>query len=79
MLALFVVLYQIWAFGPQACAATTRKLVMPLIISPARCCSFAGVAFCYFFVFGKVFAFIQTLPKKHHRRSRHRSLPELRA
>lgn len=63
MVALPVVLYQIWAFVAPGLYTHEKRLVMPLIIS-STLLFFAGVAFCYFFVFGKVFAFIQSFAPK---------------
>ena len=63
MLALPVVLYQVWAFVAPGLYAHEKKLVMPLIIS-STLLFFMGVAFCYFFVFGKVFTFIQQFAPK---------------
>ena len=63
MLALPVVLYQIWAFVAPGLYAHEKKLVLPLIIS-STLLFFMGVAFCYFFVFGKVFTFIQQFAPK---------------
>jgi sec-independent protein translocase protein TatC len=63
MLALPVVLYQIWAFVAPGLYAHEKRLVMPLILS-STVLFFGGVAFCYFFVFGKVFAFIQSFAPK---------------
>ncbi|HET8869355.1 MAG TPA: twin-arginine translocase subunit TatC [Aquabacterium sp.] len=63
MLALPVVLYQIWAFVAPGLYSHEKRLVLPLIISSSLL-FFAGVAFCYFFVFGKVFAFIQNFAPK---------------
>lgn len=40
-----------------------KKLVLPLVIS-STVLFFIGVAFCYFFVFGQVFAFIQGFAPK---------------
>ena len=40
-----------------------KKLVLPLVVS-STLLFFLGVAFCYFFVFGKVFAFIQGFAPK---------------
>ena len=40
-----------------------KKLVLPLVIS-STLLFFLGVAFCYFFVFGKVFTFIQSFAPK---------------
>ncbi|WP_306563509.1 twin-arginine translocase subunit TatC [Aquabacterium sp.] len=63
MLALPVVLYQIWAFVAPGLYSHEKKLVMPLIVS-STLLFFAGVAFCYYFVFGKVFTFIQSFAPK---------------
>ncbi len=63
MLALPVVLYQVWAFVAPGLYSHEKKLVVPLIISSTML-FFAGVAFCYYFVFGKVFAFIQSFAPK---------------
>ena len=63
MLALPVVLYQIWAFVAPGLYTHEKKLVLPLIVS-STLLFFAGVAFCYFFVFGKVFTFIQSFAPK---------------
>jgi sec-independent protein translocase protein TatC len=40
-----------------------KKLVMPLVIS-STLLFFIGVAFCYYFVFGQVFKFIQSFAPK---------------
>ncbi len=58
MVALPVVLYQAWAFVAPGLYSHEKRLVMPLVIS-STLLFFAGVAFCYFFVFGQVFKFIQ--------------------
>jgi sec-independent protein translocase protein TatC len=63
MLALPFVLYQVWAFVAPGLYSHEKRLVMPLVIS-STVLFFAGVAFCYFFVFGKVFAFIQSFAPK---------------
>ncbi|MEO8152816.1 MAG: twin-arginine translocase subunit TatC [Rhizobacter sp.] len=63
LLALPVVLYQVWAFVAPGLYSHEKKLVLPLVIS-STLLFFAGVAFCYFFVFGKVFAFIQSFAPK---------------
>jgi sec-independent protein translocase protein TatC len=62
-LALPVVLYQAWAFVAPGLYSHEKKLVLPLVIS-STVLFFAGVAFCYWFVFGKVFSFIQTFAPK---------------
>ena len=63
MLALPVVLYQVWGFVAPGLYSHEKKLVLPLIMS-STLLFFSGVAFCYFFVFGKVFAFIQSFAPK---------------
>lgn len=59
MIALPVVLYQLWAFVAPGLYSHEKKLVLPLVVS-STVLFFMGVAFCYFFVFGRVFAFIQS-------------------
>lgn len=61
--ALPVVLYQLWAFVAPGLYLHEKKLVLPLVIS-SSVLFFVGVAFCYFFVFGRVFAFIQSFAPK---------------
>jgi sec-independent protein translocase protein TatC len=63
LLALPVVLYQVWAFVAPGLYSHEKKLVLPLVIS-STVLFFMGVAFCYFFVFGQVFAFIQGFAPK---------------
>jgi sec-independent protein translocase protein TatC len=63
LLALPVVLYQVWAFVAPGLYSHEKKLVLPLVIS-STVLFIAGVAFCYFFVFGKVFTFIQSFAPK---------------
>jgi sec-independent protein translocase protein TatC len=63
LLALPVVLWQIWAFVAPGLYSHEKKLVLPLVVS-STVLFFIGVAFCYFFVFGKVFAFIQSFAPK---------------
>jgi sec-independent protein translocase protein TatC len=57
MVALPYVLYQAWAFVAPGLYEHEKKLALPLIVA-SSVLFFIGVAFCYFFVFGKVFAFI---------------------
>ncbi len=59
LLALPVVLYQIWAFVAPGLYSHEKRLVLPLVVS-STLLFVAGVAFCYFFVFGQVFRFIQS-------------------
>ncbi len=63
LVALPVVLYQVWAFVAPGLYSHEKKLVLPLVIS-STVLFFAGVAFCYFFVFGQVFSFIQSFAPK---------------
>lgn len=63
LLALPVVLYQVWAFVAPGLYMHEKKLVLPLVIS-STILFFIGVAFCYFFVFGQVFKFIQSFAPK---------------
>ncbi len=63
LLALPIVLYQVWAFVAPGLYSHEKRLVMPLVVS-STLLFFAGVAFCYFFVFGKVFTFIQSFAPK---------------
>jgi sec-independent protein translocase protein TatC len=57
MIALPWVLYQAWAFVAPGLYAHEKRLVAPLVIS-SSVLFLVGVAFCYFFVFGVVFKFI---------------------
>jgi sec-independent protein translocase protein TatC len=57
ILALPWVFYQLWAFIAPGLYAHEKKLVLPLVISSSLL-FMGGVAFCYFFVFGRVFKFI---------------------
>jgi sec-independent protein translocase protein TatC len=63
LIALPVVLYQAWAFIAPGLYSHEKRLVLPLVIS-STLLFFVGVAFCYFFVFGRVFAFIQSFAPK---------------
>jgi sec-independent protein translocase protein TatC len=63
MLALPYVLYQAWAFVAPGLYEHEKKLALPLIVA-SSVLFFIGVAFCYFFVFGKVFAFIHDFAPK---------------
>jgi sec-independent protein translocase protein TatC len=57
IIALPWVFYQMWAFVAPGLYAHEKRLVLPLVVSSSLL-FVAGVAFCYFFVFGRVFAFI---------------------
>lgn len=63
MIALPFVLYQAWAFVAPGLYEHEKKLALPLIVA-STVLFFLGVAFCYFFVFGKVFAFIHDFAPK---------------
>jgi len=63
LIALPVVLYQVWAFAAPGLYSHEKRLVLPLVIS-STVLFFLGVAFSYFFVFGQVFRFIQSFAPK---------------
>jgi sec-independent protein translocase protein TatC len=63
MVALPIVLYQVWAFVAPGLYNHEKRLVLPLVVS-STLLFFSGVAFCYFFVFRKVFVFIQSFAPK---------------
>ncbi|WP_296509226.1 twin-arginine translocase subunit TatC [Rhodoferax sp.] len=63
LIALPVVLWQMWAFVAPGLYSHEKKLVLPLVVS-STVLFFIGVAFCYFFVFGQVFKFIQSFAPK---------------
>jgi len=57
MVALPYVLYQAWAFVAPGLYEHERKFAIPLVVG-STVLFLLGVAFCYYFVFGRVFAFI---------------------
>jgi sec-independent protein translocase protein TatC len=61
--ALPYVLYQAWAFVAPGLYAHEKRLVLPLVVS-STLLFVAGMLFCYFVVFRKVFAFIATFAPK---------------
>lgn len=63
LIALPWVLYQAWAFVAPGLYAHEKRLVAPLVISSSLL-FLAGVAFCYFFVFGVVFKFVNDFAPK---------------
>lgn len=63
LVALPVVLYQAWAFVAPGLYAHEKKLIAPLVVS-SSILFIAGVAFCYFFVFGTVFRFVNDFAPK---------------
>jgi len=58
LVALPVVLYQVWAFVAPGLYSHEKKLVLPLVVS-STILFFAGVAFCYFLVIPGMSKFIQ--------------------
>ncbi len=63
LVALPYLLYQAWAFVAPGLYAHEKRLVLPLIVS-STALFFAGMAFCYFFVFRMVFGFISSFAPK---------------
>src|SRR4051794_885674 len=63
LVALPYVLYQAWAFVAPGLYEHEKRLGLPLVVA-STVLFLAGVAFCYFFVFGKVFAFINNFAPK---------------
>lgn len=63
IIALPWVLYQAWAFIAPGLYRHEKRLVAPLVISSSLL-FLTGVAFCYFFVFGVVFPFINNFAPK---------------
>ena len=57
------VLYQAWAFVAPGLYAHEKRLVLPLVVS-STLLFVAGMLFCYFVVFRRVFAFIATFAPK---------------
>ena len=63
LIALPYVLYQAWAFVAPGLYAHERKFGLPLVVG-STVLFLLGIGFCYFFVFGKVFAFIHEFAPK---------------
>ena len=63
VLALPFILYQAWAFIAPGLYAHEKRLGIPLIIS-STFLFMLGMSFCYFFVFGQVFQFINSFAPK---------------
>ena len=63
ILSLPFLLYQGWAFVAPGLYAHEKKLVLPLVVS-STLLFLLGMLFCYFIVFGKVFAFIASFAPK---------------
>jgi sec-independent protein translocase protein TatC len=58
LVALPVVLYQVWAFVAPGLYSHEKKMVLPLVVS-STILFFVGVAFCYFLVIPGMSKFIQ--------------------
>jgi sec-independent protein translocase protein TatC len=63
ILSLPFTLYQGWAFVAPGLYAHEKRLVLPLVVS-STVLFLLGMLFCYFIVFGKVFAFIASFAPK---------------
>jgi len=63
VLALPFILYQVWAFVAPGLYAHEKRLALPLVVS-STLLFVAGMLFCYFIVFGRVFAFIASFAPK---------------
>jgi sec-independent protein translocase protein TatC len=63
MVALPYVLYQAWAFVAPGLYEHEKKLAVPIIVA-STLLFLIGVAFCYYFVFGTVFKFINEFAPK---------------
>jgi sec-independent protein translocase protein TatC len=63
LVALPFILYQAWAFVAPGLYAHEKKLVAPLVVS-STVLFFCGMLFCYYIVFGRVFAFIARFAPK---------------
>src|SRR6185436_18345434 len=54
------VLYQAWAFVAPGLYSHEKKLVLPIVVA-STVLFVLGIAFCYFFVFGVVFDFVNKI------------------
>jgi sec-independent protein translocase protein TatC len=63
VVALPYLLYQAWAFVAPGLYSHEKRLALPLVVS-STLLFLVGMLFCYFIVFGKVFAFIQSFAPK---------------
>jgi sec-independent protein translocase protein TatC len=63
LLVLPYLLYQLWAFVAPGLYAHEKRLVLPLVVS-STVLFLLGILFCYFIVFGRVFAFIASFAPK---------------
>jgi sec-independent protein translocase protein TatC len=63
LVALPYVLYQAWAFVAPGLYEHEKRLVLPVVVA-STVLFVLGVAFCYYFVFGRVFTFINHFAPK---------------
>jgi len=63
VVALPFVLYQAWAFVAPGLYDNEKRLALPLVVA-STVLFLLGMAFCYYFVFGRVFAFIHEFAPK---------------
>ena len=63
VLALPVIIYQAWMFVAPGLYQHEKKFALPLVIA-STVLFILGMAFCYYFVFGKVFSFINDFAPK---------------
>ncbi len=63
VLALPVILYQAWGFVAPGLYQHEKKFALPLVVA-STILFVIGMAFCYYFVFGKVFSFINDFAPK---------------
>ncbi len=63
VVALPFVLYQAWAFVAPGLYENEKRLALPLVVA-STVLFLLGMAFCYYFVFGRVFAFIHEFAPK---------------
>ena len=62
VIALPIVLYQAWAFIAPGLYSHEKRLALPLVVA-STALFILGMAFCYYFVFGVVFKFINNFAK----------------
>jgi len=63
LIALPYVLWQAWAFVAPGLYENEKRLALPLVVA-STVLFLLGMAFCYYFVFGRVFAFIHEFAPK---------------
>lgn len=63
VISLPFVLYQVWAFVAPGLYRHEKRLIAPLVFS-STLLFYLGMAFCYYFVFDKVFSFITNFAPK---------------